>query len=133
MAYTKTGEVLAAISRTKRREEVDIEKLLDLASIGFTQDQICDYFGVGRSQLESNQDWIDAWREGHTKFKEVIIRGQYEVAADANHKGRDKMLVWLGKIHLNQREIQQVESNTIGSFDSIMKILKDDERDDTEA
>lgn len=111
---------MAEISRTKRREEVDVSKIVELAGIGFTQDQICDYFGLGRAQLESNADWIDAWREGNIKFREAIIRGQFDVATDKEARGRDRMLLWLGKVHLGQREIQQVEATVNTSLEQLI-------------
>lgn len=130
MSKTKTGDVMAEISRTKRREEVDVDKMQELSRIGFNQDQICDYFGIGRGALETNQDWLDAWREGNLKFREAIIGGQFEIATDPNNRSRERMLIWLGKVHLGQKEVQQIESNSIGTFDNILKLLKDDEGND---
>jgi hypothetical protein len=126
---TDDGIIAAKERNMRKRKEIDIDKLFELASIGYNRVQCAQYFGVTIPYLESNLDLLEAWREGWMHFSENIIRNQYEIAINKEHKDQVKMLQYLGKVGLGQREVQQIESESMKGTDisSIIKLLKDDE------
>lgn len=109
------------------RREIDTEKMHELASIGMSQQQISDWFGINLSTFQSNQDWVDIYNEGKSDYHRMILTGQVEIATDPNHRDRNKMLIHLGKTMIGQKETQQIESNSIGTFDNILNILTKNE------
>lgn len=108
---TKAGLENAAKRRSSgpSRREIDLDKVYELASIGMSCQKICDFFGVALSTYESNQDWVDVYKEGNASYFQLILKNQIEVATDKTHRGQTSMLIHLGKTMLGQSEKIQNE------------------------
>lgn len=106
------------------RRQIDTEKMYELASIGMSQKQISDWFGISHSTFESNQDWVDIYNEGKSDYQSTILRHQYKIATNEDHKDQHKMLVHLGKTMVGQKETQNVEATVSTSFETLMDLVK---------
>jgi len=66
--------------------------------------------------LKRNELAKDAYQRGMAECRKHLRRVQYEVAVNGN----PNMLIWLGKIILGQKEVQELKTNDDGaSFVSI--------------
>lgn len=127
MSYaTKVGQDIAEQRRSRgpSRREIDTEKMFELASIGMSQQQISDWFGMSLSTFQSNQDWVDIFNEGKSDFQKTILSHQYNIAVNVDHKDQHKMLIHLGKTQLGQKETQNVEATVSTSFETLMDLVK---------
>lgn len=125
-APTMIGKDIAIQRRATgpSRREIDTEKMFELASIGMSQQQICNWFGINGSMFQSNQDWVDIYHEGRSNFEKTILGHQYQIATNTDHKDQHKMLIHLGKVLLNQKETQNVEATVSTSFETLMDLVK---------
>ena len=81
-------------------EAISEAKVMGLASIGATEQEICDYLGIGGTELM--QRFGPALRRQWAIFKISIRQKQFNLAMDK--EGDFKMLQWLGRFNLNQRD-----------------------------
>jgi hypothetical protein len=127
MSYESTiGEEKATNRRRSgpTRRELDGEKIYELASIGMSQGQVSDYFGISLSTFESHKDYLDIWREGRANFVTIILEEQMEIATNRKHKDQAKMLQHIGKTTLGQRETQNINADVSTNFEELLKLLK---------
>lgn len=110
--------------RGPTRREIDLDVLYDHASIGMSQRQISDWFGIDIQLFQANKDWVDIWYEGNSNFQQTILDKQYNIATNDNHKDQHKMLIHLGKVLLGQKETQNVEATVSTSFEQLMDLVK---------
>ena len=83
----------------RKQIPLDHEQVVKLSALGCTADEIASFFGVGRSLLFDR--YSDALYEGRQRLNISLRRAQVRNAL----KGRsDRMLIWLGKQYLGQRE-----------------------------
>lgn len=125
-APTMIGQDIAIQRRATgpSRRQIDTEKMYELASIGMSQQQICNWFGINGSMFQSNQDWVDIYHEGRSDFEKTILTHQYDIAINKDHKDQHKMLIHLGKTQLGQKETQNVEATVSTSFEQLMELVK---------
>lgn len=102
MATTKKK---TAASPTKRgpgrpRKEVDLEKVEALARIQATRSEIAGFLGIDEKTLRHAPGVDEAIARGYEYGKASLRRQQWLAAAG----GSDRMLIWLGKQWLGQRD-----------------------------
>lgn len=125
-APTMIGQDIAIQRRATgpTRRQIDTEKMYEHASIGMSQQQISDWFGISLSTFQSNKDWVDIYNEGKSNFQETILSHQYRIAINTDHKDQHKMLIHIGKTQLGQKETQNVEATVSTSFEQLMELVK---------
>ena len=84
-----------------RVADVSREQVWKLATIGCTLQEIAYMTGVSRESLKKN--FGDLIEVGYQTGKRSLRKKQMERAME----GSDRMLIWLGKQMLNQKEITQ--------------------------
>jgi len=88
----------------------DKAAIKSLATVYASWNEIADDIGWSTSTLQKNQEAKDIYHKGVSKGKTSLRRAQFRVALEGN----PTMLIWLGKIHLNQKEVRDVVVDTDG-------------------
>ena len=83
--------------------EGQVEKL---ASIGATEQEICNYLGIKREELMEQFDAVI--RRHRALFQLTLRQKQFNMAI--NNQGNLRMLQWLGKFNLSQSEAAQAKT-----------------------
>jgi hypothetical protein len=95
------------------RKDVDLEALTQLCMLHVTDEEIAAFFGVGRrtvARWKERPDVGDAIEAGRAKGRTTLRRLQMQAA----QKGNATMLIWLGKQHLDQRDVLLTEHSGPG-------------------
>lgn len=86
------------------KKVLDTQQIFKLAKLMCTEDEICDVMGCAKETLRNN--YGEQLRAGRNVAKSSLRRAQFKAAIiDRN----PTMLVWLGKQHLEQRDMQSHE------------------------
>jgi hypothetical protein len=80
------------------RKELNETEIYKLAQIGCTFQEIADWYGVSKSTIERNYDGII--KEGWSNLNMSLKRAQVKKALEGN----PTMLIWLGKVLLQQKD-----------------------------
>ena len=91
--------------RGRPKLNIDIEKVKELAEIQCTQEEIAAILGLSRDTLYRNKEFCDIYEKKKAEGKQKLRQMQW----DAAKKGNPTMLIWLGKQHLDQRDISHSE------------------------
>jgi predicted transcriptional regulator len=95
---------------------LDLEEFQKLCSIQCTLVEIADWYGCSeatiKKRIKEEPEFEEAWKHGMAHGRISIRRAQMRAVQDPNCKGHATMLVWLGKIFLNQKDSQEVNLNT---------------------
>ena len=87
-----------------------LEDVTKFASIGCTLDELAMFAGVTvralERRLQTDKTFWAAYQEGYLDVRRALRRTQLRVAL----QGDTKMLIWLGKQLLNQKEVHHIES-----------------------
>ncbi len=80
-----------------------------------------------RVQLEKGMLFTDYRLEKKSKGESILRHAQYKKAIGATDKGDNTLLIWLGKVRLDQRETQEISvaPETTKNFITMMKQLDD--------
>ena len=89
----------------RRRKIVDAQRVIYLASIGHTIEEIAALCDCGRDTIYRR--FATQCEKGRKLAEGQIRRKQFERAM----AGSDTMLIWLGKQYLGQRDKHEVETN----------------------
>lgn len=84
--------------RPVKVKDIDREQVWRLACMQCTLREIADVVGVTHETVRKH--FGDLIEKGHSVGKKSLRRAQFEKAMN----GSDRMLVWLGKQYLNQKE-----------------------------
>lgn len=95
--------------------KIDPDEVWRMASIGCTHEEIAQKFKVNRQIIDLG--YATEFEAGRVIFKEQLREAQFNKAMN----GDSQMLIWLGKIHLNQREVAFEER--ISELDMLIKHL----------
>ena len=96
---------------------IDPEEIRRMAAIGCTYEEIAQKFKVSRQTIELNH--AIEYQSGRVELKETIREAQ--LRSGKENKGNAGMLIWLGKVYLNQREVTHEER--ISELDALLKHL----------
>jgi hypothetical protein len=100
--------------KKKRRSRIDIplETFRKLCELQCSQVELGDFFGCSegtiKNRIKEDPDYEEAWKKGMATGKISIRRAQMRAVQDPQSKGHATMLVWLGKIFLQQRDSQDL-------------------------
>lgn len=101
------------VGRPKRElTEKDLDQITACAKVMCSWDEIGEIIDWPKSTLEKKDKAKAAYHKGVAQAKQSLRKAQFELAV------KDKnatMLIWLGKIHLGQREIREIEVNDDGA------------------
>ena len=97
------------------RIEIDLEKVRRMCETHCTKDEICYVFGIDEKTLSARLKEVGydkGFSDYYSKFESVgkvsLRAKQWEVAME----GDGKMLNWLGKQYLGQRDKQEMDMTT---------------------
>ena len=97
------------------RTDVDLAVVRRAASIGCPPEEIAVLLGFARSgfynRMKIDADVRQAVEDGRAEGRATLRRAQWQAAMN----GVPAMLIWLGKQHLGQRDMSQIEHNHRGS------------------
>lgn len=99
-------------------KDINLEDLEKLASYGCTYNEIADYFDVDKSLLIKRKDLQDTIKRGQSKVKVSLRRKQVQLALDDTNPKQAQMLIWLGKVMLDQKEITKIEHEFERGYDN---------------
>ena len=102
-----------------KESDINTDEVFELASIGCTQAEIAQKFGISINVLMHNYKY--EYYQGIAMMHEKLRRAQFECAY--NKKGDATMLIFLGKIYLNQKE--RAEDDKAADIDILLKIVED--------
>ncbi len=80
---------------------IDLDDVRELAAEGNTQEDIADLLGFSRSTFRTRKDVKDAYNDGMADLRSSLRH--WQVLAAKN--GDTKMLIWLGKNLLKQKDV----------------------------
>ena len=89
------------------RLQIDPTAVEKLASIGCTVAQIGHVLGCSKDTLERR--YAAAIEKGREKGNVSLLKRQFDLAMS----GDRTMLIWLGKVRLQQKEVQVVETREL--------------------
>lgn len=84
----------------RKKKEIDLEAVQELASEGNTQAEIAEALGFSRSTFTHRKDLTEAYYKGVAEMKLSLRHWQFNAARGGNIQ----MLIWLGKQYLGQRD-----------------------------
>lgn len=84
------------------------EQINGLASIGATEQDICDYLGITPQQLEAQYGAL--LRRRWAWFRIILRQKQFNIATQ--NKGDMRMLQWLGRFNLSQTTLAPIQPTT---------------------
>ena len=99
------------------RKQVDRMRIVDLASVGCTQEEIARKVGVSVDTLHLH--YADAIEDGWTDLRISMRRAQVKAAL----RGNPTMLIWEGKQILGQRD-QPLPSDGGNALDETLKVMR---------
>lgn len=91
--------------RGRPKVEVDLDDVTDLASEGCSTKEIASALNISVSTLFGRRDVKDAYAKGRELLGVNIRHWQIESA----RSGNVQMLIWLGKVYLDQKESKEKE------------------------
>ena len=95
------------------KAEFDLSKVHLFGKFKATYDTMADYFGVSRETIKrrmaDDPEFCASYKRGQAECKLKIYEAQYKLATE---KLNPAMLIWLGKVFLNQREDAPIETDT---------------------
>ena len=98
-------------SGPKKKFFPDLVEVEKLCRLNCTDDELASFFGVCRKTVErerkSNPEFNEVIERGKNFGKLSLRRRQVELA----NTGNPTMLIWLGKVYLQQRENVTLDSN----------------------
>lgn len=97
--------------------KVNAEEVRRMSALGCTYEEIAQKFQVSRQCIENA--YVSEYQAGKVELKEGLRAAQIRCAKEG--VGNSSMLIWLGKIHLNQREVSHEER--ISELDMLIKHL----------
>ena len=110
--------------------EVDYEELRKLGELQCTYAEIASFLGccveTVRDKMRNDEDFSASLLRGYEQGKMSLRRYQWRSA----QKGNVKMLIWLGKQYLGQRDIPKEEENNQALdklVDALNKHIGDDD------
>lgn len=100
------------------RKEVDWDLIDSLCEIHCTKEEICSILGVCEETLttrtkEAHDMSFSAYYKNKSAGGKMSLR---RTQFDTAQKGSVPMLIWLGKQWLNQRDVQELDSNVSLSY-----------------
>ncbi|MFZ1075433.1 MAG: hypothetical protein WAN50_03610 [Minisyncoccia bacterium] len=98
-------------------DRINPDEVRKMASIGCTYEEIAQKFKVSRGTIENS--YAIEYEAGRVALKQELREAQ--IRCGKENKGNSGMLIWLGKIYLNQRESTQEER--VSELDMIIKHL----------
>ena len=84
----------------RRKKEIDLEKLENMASFACTQEEIAKEMGFERTLFTTRKDVKEAYANGFNKAKTRLRVAQFKAAT----AGNTTMMIWLGRQYLGQKE-----------------------------
>lgn len=93
--------------RPVKVKDIDREQVWRLACMQCTLREIADVVGVSHETVRKH--FGDLIEKGHSVGKKSLRRAQFEKAMN----GSDRMLVWLGKQYLNQKDAPTEGDDTV--------------------
>ncbi len=94
------------------KKKIDYELVEKLASIMCTQEEIANFINISTRTLQRDEEFCRIYIKGLENGKTSLRRDQFK----SSRKGKVAMQIWLGKQYLDQKDKQEVESNTNGTF-----------------
>jgi hypothetical protein len=102
------------------RKKIDPDQVRKLAAIGCSLDEMGSVLNCSADTL--GRRFADAIKEGRDNGHMSLKRKQYEIAMSGNVT----MLIWLGKIRLQQVEVKTIQQEySIQSAQSLIDVAKD--------
>ena len=102
--------------------EFDYEELRKLGELQCTYAEIAAFFGCHvdtiRDRTKTDEEFSNALLRGYEQGKMSLRRYQWRSA----QKGNVKMLIWLGKQYLGQRDIPKEDEDN-GALDKLVNAL----------
>lgn len=89
------------------KKQIDYEVVEKLSNIQCTQQEIADYLNISVRTLQRDKEFCRIYNKGMQNGKMSIRRWQYASAK----KGNVRMLIWLGKQYLGQKEVVEQKSD----------------------
>lgn len=105
-----------------KQPKVDPKQVESLAKLGCTYDEISITLGIDKSNLQRTPEYREAIRRGQAQVKMSLRRKQLQAALE---DGNITMLIWLGKVMLDQREITKIEHELTVDYDKAAQELED--------
>lgn len=107
--------------RGRPKIEFDLEQVEKLAMLQCTYNELAAWFGCSRetiiNRMKEDESFYTAYVGGAEKGKMSLRRLQWRAA----ESGNVKMLIWLGKQHLDQVDKQDVKHS--GEMDIEVKLV----------
>jgi len=105
------------------RLEIDERKVLKLAAIGCTVEEIATVMECSKDTLERR--FAAVIEKGRNAMKQSVRRMQFRAAA----RGSVAMMIWLGKQHLDQTDKREFSGNPDRPVKVIQHMIADDDAD----
>lgn len=103
-------------SRARPRVELCEEQIKRFAALGTPTEKIAEFFDVSCSTLRAN--FSAALKEGRKNIDTRLRQAQLDVALE---KLDTKMLIWLGKQYLGQRDKIESEVTHVGDISMLVQ------------
>jgi hypothetical protein len=112
-------------------KEIDWEIVDEYLIAGCPGSKIADVLGIHpdtlyhRCEQEKGANFSAYAQKKKSKGDFILQKVQFDKAIGASDKGDNTLLIWLGKVRLEQRETQQiaVSAETSKNFESVMNQL----------
>lgn len=114
------------------RTKIDWDRVDELIEAGCTKDQIAPFFGISTScftehmHLVKGETFSSYCQKIRSRGDALLLEAQFKKAIGKTKLGDTQLLQFLGKVRLNQIEVQglQIDGQTISSFDQVMQHFK---------
>lgn len=106
-------------SRGKKKIELDVDEIRELASEANTMEDISDLLGVDSSTIANDPEYKRAYELGMSDMRCSLRHWQFQAAKSGNVT----MLIWLGKVLLGQKEETQTTVKFEREDDELTKSL----------
>lgn len=103
------------------KKNIDYELVKKLAEIQCTQEEISNVLDISVRTLQRDKEFCRIYNIAREQGKMSLRRWQFKRA----EQGSDKMLIWLGKQHLGQRDvIENNNTHEIEDLSALVDLLK---------
>lgn len=99
------------------KKEIDYDLVKKLAEIQCTQEEIANILDISVRTLQRDKEFCRIFNMSRENGKMSLKRWQFKRA----EQGSDRMLIWLGKQYLGQRDV--IESNNTHEVEDLSALV----------
>lgn len=99
------------------KKEIDYDLVNKLAEIQCTQEEIANILDISVRTLQRDKEFCRIFNMSRENGKMSLKRWQFKRA----EQGSDRMLIWLGKQYLGQRDV--IESNNTHEVEDLSALV----------